>query len=109
MSPNALATVMVLAAFAAGGLTGRSLSRPPAPTPTVVPFEEVRRSAEADRLRAMVNVESRFERDMHLVAGLDNCEDKGEVHTCTAVTETARTPVAYHCTVDRCELDCSPP
>jgi hypothetical protein len=103
-------TVVALLALTVGALAGHALSGPPpAPTPGPTPIAEVLRSSEEEVLRARVilNTESRFEKDMHLVAGFDNCEDKGPVHYCTALTE-ARTPVSYHCTVDRCEIDCVP-
>jgi len=84
---------------------------PAVPRDTAVPldtaFSNDSLEKEILRNRVLMEVESRFEKDMGLKAPFDNCEARGDAQYCTAVT-LGGSPVSYRCTVDRCELECTP-
>lgn len=58
-------------------------------------------------VRVMTLLEDRFEERNDLHSSLEACTEKDGVARCSASTDTG-TPVSYHCTVEKCEIDCSP-
>jgi hypothetical protein len=108
-----LVWVSITAGLGVGYVAGRaSKSTPIAQAAPPEDLEEVmalRNENAIMRGKVMASNEERFERNNSLHSTFENCKDGDDGKSrCSAFTESGA-PVAYHCDIEGCVLDCGGP